>query len=249
MNLRGRCVVLVVLASVVILLPPLLCSTYRFSSYVLSQHTPLYLPPNIFILRNSIRVELVTMFRTMHMGLTRANLIYFLTAGSLLGWKRHHKSMIPWDDDIDVGVIFPVQPNAWRVFKTYVESYGFTIVAFRGWYKLISTRIPLCDRLAISIDIFPYSRFKQSNRLSQTSRIARRLWPRENFEIGNVFPLKKTMFEGAPTFVPNSPHKVLVQSYGHDYIKVAFVNKIHGPLPYAIVHTNAFQTFPCKLTL
>ena len=38
--------------------------------------------------------------------LNEYNITYFILGGTLLGYKRHNKKIIPWDDDIDLCIIY-----------------------------------------------------------------------------------------------------------------------------------------------
>jgi GR25 family glycosyltransferase involved in LPS biosynthesis len=46
--------------------------------------------------------NVLRMFKDLTKLLDRDNISYFLIAGTALGWRRHNKGLIPWDDDIDI---------------------------------------------------------------------------------------------------------------------------------------------------
>lgn len=95
------------------------------------------------------------------------NINYFLIGGSLLGAVRH-KGFIPWDDDIDVGMLR-------KDYEKFINSFNknetnrykvINIDTSKEYYlpfsKIIDTRTILFEEvnsnisLGISIDIFPY---------------------------------------------------------------------------------------------
>ena len=243
-----RVLVLVLLGTVATLVPTVICERQDwFQSYALSRHHKT-IPDNIFYLRDATRAELFRIFRVLHIGMKRAGIPYFLIAGSLLGWKRHAKRMIPWDDDIDVAIVYPIQQQAWFIFKNYVQDRGYRLWVFREWFKITSPRIPVFNRPAIAVDIFLYTHHKRTDEMRHASPIARRMWPNEHFPRNHVFPLKRTTFHGIPTYVPHRPEKILAQSFGDDYMEVAYVNQIHSPLPFLVIH-GGIRKLPSKIRL
>ena len=116
------------ISAVATMVPTVICERQDwFQSYALSRRHKT-IPDNIFYLRDTARKELIRLFRVLHIGMERAGIPYFLIAGSLLGWKRHAKKMIPWDDDIDVGIVYPIHQHAWFIFKKYVEDKGYQLL-------------------------------------------------------------------------------------------------------------------------
>lgn len=243
-----RVLVLVALSAVATLVPTVICDRQDWlQSYALSRHH-MTIPDNIFYLKDAAREELFRIFRVLHVGMERAGIPYFLTAGSLLGWKRHAKKMIPWDDDIDVAIVYPIQQNAWFIFKKYVQDRGYHLWVFREWFKITSPRIPVFNRPAIALDIFLYAFHKKTKVLRHASPIARDMWPKEQFPPKHVFPLQRTTFHGMPTYVPRHPEQVLAQSFGCEYLKVAYVNQIHSPLPFLAIH-GGLRKLPSQIRL
>ena len=105
------------------------------------------------------------------------NIPYWLTAGSMLGAARH-AGMIPWDDDIDLGVWADDLPRVARCVQARlgVELGSFPLprIPLGGWEW---------------IDVIPYttlaSQDGQQRRSGPTvwpdSVYARTMWPREGF--------------------------------------------------------------------
>lgn len=93
---------------------------------------------------------------------------FFLDAGTLLGAVRH-KGYIPWDDDIDIGMLRPDFERFLREFNREGNRYQvFSIETKRDFYypyaKVLDTGTVLYEpdrngnRLAVNIDVFVYDR-------------------------------------------------------------------------------------------
>lgn len=111
---------------------------------------------------------------------------YWLTCGSLLGAARHG-GMIPWDDDVDLGVWAADMPRVARC----VQRLGHAL----GWFPL--------PRIALGpwewIDVMPYAvrpAAAGQPTVWPDSAYARLLWPREGFHAHEVARLARVAFGG-----------------------------------------------------
>ena len=108
------------------------------------------------------------------------NIKYFLIAGTLLGAVRH-KGFIPWDDDVDIGMIRSEYDKFLEVCKTDLNSefflqtpeteknnadYGIAHVRLNGTSMIQTFRKDSKTHNGFTIDIFPYDNLPE-NKLFQ----------------------------------------------------------------------------------
>ena len=150
------------------------------------------------------------------------NLEYWVTCGTLIGTLRH-KGWIPWDGDIDIGMLEKdykklqsiIQKNLskdyWFQDKTTDKNFPSNLGKIRYLHAYYSDEKDRTCHNGIQIDIFVFK--ENDNMLVPTFK---------GGEIKNdilkdmIFPLKELTFENIKVYVPNKYKKYSKDGWG-DY--------------------------------
>lgn len=165
---------------------------------------------------------LLLMMEKIHSILTKNNIKYWVDGGSLLGAVRH-KGIIPWDDDIDIGVLdkdfeklIPlflkelytddIQIKVQRTTKDMIKVFVSDL-----WFKNKETGQIIGTP---TLDIFKYT--KANNRIELASLKDRQRFKNCYYLKHELFPLKEYKFDNITVMGADMPLGYLVRYYGAD---------------------------------
>jgi len=205
-------VVLVIALAVRVLLPTKHCSEFHVSDTPFKQ-TALTSEDHHLLL--SIMDRLDKLFK--------GKVPYFLIGGSLMGAVRYGNRM-PWDDDIDIGIL---QEDLEKILSLDYLSVGLKIRKSEHGYKVYDAsrnRSKMLEKTFPFIDIFVYR--KDGDVYNLANDKARKTWPRESFPERMLFPLTTCKYGGMDISCPATPIEFLDQAYpGWD--RIAYINGSH----------------------
>lgn len=160
----------------------------------------------------SVIINIVQKF---HKLMEAANLLYFISSGSLIGSYRHH-GIIPWDDDLDVLVPITIKDKVKKALSghkpDYVLETGKNDKAIR--WKFYSSNSRAIENQVWKwpfLDICFYIEDQDS------------LWDSDpnmanlhKFKKSYIFPLIKRPFESLELYAPKNTYKILMKTYDID---------------------------------
>ena len=143
---------------------------------------------------------------------TKHNIEYWAMSGSILGAVRH-KAIIPWDDDIDVGML----PDQYEKLKNLdeIKNGGYIIkTGFNSVEKFakVSDKTNDLREFEVWIDIFIMK--KDGDRYNFLVPLHNEKWPNEWLKIHELFPLKRYKFGKLKILGPKKAKPFLTRSYG-----------------------------------
>lgn len=143
------------------------------------------------------------------------NIKYFITAGSLLGVIRHG-GFIPWDDDIDIGMLRSEYNKLLEIAdKEFKEPYFFQTPysdnIYRGHAQLRNSKtssilpneIDCNFNQGIFIDIFPYDEYPKTSRHFRSQKRHISIYSRllTNYYLSNHKTLRSKILYGMNTIL------------------------------------------------
>ena len=134
----------------------------------------------------------------------------FLIGGTLLGSVRN-KKIIPWDDDIDLGIY---TNNTENTIEELIKSEEFLLEKYKIKKTYFGARITDTENKSF-IDIFLY--IKQDDYIVCMSEKCRRKWPENKFTEDQM-SLTKTIIYDKEYNSPSNSQDFLQRHFGEDYM-------------------------------
>lgn len=169
----------------------------------------------------SYHKTLTSMLKTTLMIFEKYNISYCLYDGTLLGYARHNKSYIPWDDDIDLAV-FRDENFKYKLTKLKEELKLHNMSLNPGGFGYNITQ----KGKTPYIDLFIYRKDKKSKRYLP-NKWALRKWPKEYFYDDEVFPMKRDYFDNVEVNIPRKYKQFLYRVYNKDCLTNYKMTTIH----------------------
>lgn len=161
-------------------------------------------------------LTLYQLMKDTHEILSKHNVTYFVEGGTLLGAVRH-QGIIPFDDDLDIGIMHKDEVRLQQIFSEF-EELDYSV-----------SRNPENSRYAICksgcIDIFIFQ--KEQDRFIHSNLGIRTKYPNDYFYDSELFPLKKYKFGIIEVFGPTNPKANLDRLYP-EWDKYAVIHPSHG---------------------
>jgi lipopolysaccharide cholinephosphotransferase len=194
-----------------------ICILLLYFLYYLRNH---FLIPKLLIRNKEIHKKILPFLYDIQNSLEKNNIIYWMLSGGVIGYIRHDKSLIPWDDDLDLGILCE------NDFKEKINSFKKDIINQGYLFKdsFFGYQISLPDN-SVTLDLFIYE--NQKDKIDFQSNKARKAWSNEYFYKYELFPLVEVHLNNQRTLFPKEYHKYIKRSMGESCLKEAKIYNVH----------------------
>ena len=144
------------------------------------------------------------------------NLAVFVVAGTLLGAHRH-LSMIPWDDDIDVGLM-DLDYERLLSMRLQLQDSGLLLKEKHNWIGIFDQSWGYSRWHTVpSIDVFPFER--RGNKVQYARANLRMCFPREYFSVPEITSLQWYQFGPLQVPGPSNIEAICVRTWGPNWFQ------------------------------
>jgi phosphorylcholine metabolism protein LicD len=165
----------------------------------------------------------------------QSNIPYWIIGGTLLGQVRHN-AIIPWDDDIDVGILISDYTKVFDTLKKItLKSKTHTLFVTIHGLKLFSNTMK-----EVATDIFLYE-ITSDGKIVLASERSRNFWPNDYFYPDEINNMQLLPFGDLLVYTPNNPKRYLYNCFGSDCLthgKLYYDHINNKPLTSPLVHLN-----------
>ncbi len=186
----------------------------------------------------SFHYKLFKLFELVTKKLDEKNINYFISGGGIIGYFRHNQGLIPWDDDIDTGVMEEDRSKFHDAINELKKDYKYINLGIHDIDKVLYGEF---NENPIQIDVFYFKYFPDKNYYFYIVEKHRKMWENEYFYKDEIFPLQKVSFKlYAPDGTIYKEIKVNIPNKSKDYLNRAYKNWDSKMIP-THVHSDYYN--------
>lgn len=170
----------------------------------------------------SFHYKLFNLFEIVTKKLDEKKINYFIIGGGLIGYFRHNQGLIPWDDDIDIGIMEEDKSKLHETIKELIKENNKIELIIHDLDKVVYDKF---NQNPIQIDIFYFKYFPEQKYYFFNVELHRKLWPKHYFYTEEIYPLQKVPFKlYAPDGTIYKEIKVIIPNQSEKYLDRAYKN-------------------------